>query len=89
LRWTKARAWCAKPSLGQGAVPRSGPGRRAAMYADKSYDGWWYKAELARCGITDGIMAGSYRQRPLDAEGHARNRVLAPLRLSGPVGLPK
>ena len=31
-------------------------------------------------GIADGIMAGDCRQRPLDAAGHARNRVLAALR---------
>ena len=50
------------------------------MYADKGYDGWWYRRELAERGIADGIMAGSYRQRPLDAAGHARNRAIAPLR---------
>jgi transposase, IS5 family len=38
------------------------------------------QGELARRGIADGIMAGSYRQRPLAAGGHARNRALAPLR---------
>jgi IS5 family transposase len=51
-----------------------------AVYADRGYDGWWYRQELARRGIADGIMAGNYRQRPLDAAGHARNRALAPLR---------
>jgi IS5 family transposase len=55
-------------------------GDERAVYADKGYDGWWYKAELARRGITDGIMAGDYRQRRLAAEGHARNRALAALR---------
>jgi IS5 family transposase len=55
-------------------------GDERAVYADKGYDGWWYKAELARRGITDGIMAGSYWRRPLDAAGHARNRAIAPLR---------
>ena len=55
-------------------------GDEQAVYADRGYDGWWYKAELARRGIADGIMAGSYRQRPLAAQGHARNRALAPLR---------
>ena len=39
-----------------------------------------YKAGLAERGIADGIMAASYRQRPLDAQGHARNRTIAPLR---------
>jgi IS5 family transposase len=47
-------------------------GYERAVYADKGYDGWWYKAELARRGITDGIMAGSYRRRPLAADGRVR-----------------
>ena len=55
-------------------------GDEQAVYADRGYDGWWYRAELARRGITDGIMAGSYWRRPLAADGHARNRALAPLR---------
>lgn len=55
-------------------------GDEGAVYADRGYDGWWYRRELAERGIADGIMAGSYRQRPLDAAGHARNRALAPIR---------
>jgi IS5 family transposase len=55
-------------------------GDEQAVYADKGYDGWWYRAELAARGIADGIMAGDYRRRPLAAEGHARNRAIAPLR---------
>jgi transposase, IS5 family len=55
-------------------------GDEQAVLADKGYDGWWYRAELARRGIADGIMAGSYWRRPLDAEGRARNRIIAPLR---------
>jgi transposase, IS5 family len=55
-------------------------GDEQAVYADKGYDGWWYRKELAEQGIADGIMAGSYRQRPLDAKGHARNRVLGKVR---------
>jgi IS5 family transposase len=55
-------------------------GDEQAVYADRGYDGWWYREELARRGIADGIMAGSYRRRPLTAEGHARNRALAALR---------
>jgi transposase, IS5 family len=61
-----------------GACPRAG--LRPDPGADRGYDGWWYRQELARRGIADGIMAGSYRQRPLAAAGHARNRALAPLR---------
>jgi IS5 family transposase len=52
-------------------------GDEQIVYADRGYDGWWYRAELARRGIADGIMTGNYRQRPLNAEGHARNRALA------------
>jgi hypothetical protein len=56
-------------------------GDEQADYAHKGGDdGWWYRQELAARGIADGIMAGSYRQRPLDAEGHGRNRAIAPLR---------
>jgi IS5 family transposase len=55
-------------------------GDEAAVYADRGYDGWWYRQELARRGIADGIMAGDYRQRPLDAAGYARNRMIGPLR---------
>jgi IS5 family transposase len=55
-------------------------GDERAVYADRGYDGWWYRRELARRGIADGIMAGDYRQRPLPTAGHARNRALAALR---------
>jgi IS5 family transposase len=55
-------------------------GDERAVYADRGYDGWWYRAELAARGIADSIMAGSYRRRPLAAEGHARNRALGKLR---------
>jgi transposase, IS5 family len=55
-------------------------GDEQAVYADRGYDGWWYRAELAARGLGDGIMAGSYWRRPLDAEGRARNRALAALR---------
>ena len=50
------------------------------MYADKGYDGWWYRQGLAERGIEDGIMAASYWRRPLDAAGHARNRAIGRLR---------
>ena len=61
-------------------------GDEQAVYADRGYDGWWYKEGLARRGIEDGIMACSYWRRPLDAAGRARNRAIAPLRRrsSGP-----
>jgi transposase, IS5 family len=55
-------------------------GDEQVVYADKGYDGWWYRAELAARGIGDGIMAGDYWRRPLDAAGHARNRAIVPLR---------
>jgi IS5 family transposase len=39
-------------------------GDERAVYADRGYDGWWYRAHLAEQGIVDDIMAGHYRQRP-------------------------
>jgi len=61
-----------------GACPRAG--LRPDPGADKGYDGWWYRQELAERGIGDGIMAASYWRRPLEAAGRARNRAIAPLR---------
>ncbi len=61
-----------------GACPRAGS--RPDPRADKGYDGWWYRRELAERGIADGIMAGNYWRRPLDAAGRARNRALGKLR---------
>ena len=61
-----------------GACPRAG--LRPDPGADKGYDGWWYRQELARRGIADGIMAGDYRQRPLAAAGRARNRTIGVIR---------
>ena len=55
-------------------------GDELAVYADRGYDGWWYRQALAARGIADGIMAGDDRQRPLDAAGHARNQALGALR---------
>jgi transposase, IS5 family len=55
-------------------------GDEQAVYADKGYDGWWYRQELAQRGIADGIMAGNYWRRPLDAAGRARNRALGAIR---------
>ena len=55
-------------------------GDERTVYADRGYDGWWYRRELARRGIADGIMTGNYRQRPVDAAGHARNRTIGPIR---------
>jgi IS5 family transposase len=55
-------------------------GDEQTVYADKGYDGWWYRQELAMRGIGDGIMAGDYWRRPLDAAGHARNRAIGKLR---------
>ena len=55
-------------------------GDERAVYADKGYDGAWYRARLVEQGITDGVMAGDYRQRPLDAAGRTRNRVIGVIR---------
>jgi IS5 family transposase len=51
-----------------------------AVYADKGYDGGWYRARLLEQGIADRVMAGDYRQRPLDARGRARNRAIGAIR---------
>jgi transposase, IS5 family len=55
-------------------------GDEQAVYADRGYDGWWYRQELARRGIGDGIMAGDYWRRPLGAAGGARNRAIGRIR---------
>jgi transposase, IS5 family len=55
-------------------------GDEQAVYADRGYDGWWYRQELARRGIGDGIMAGDYWRRPLGAAGRARNRAIGRIR---------
>jgi IS5 family transposase len=55
-------------------------GDEQAVYADKGYDGAWYRARLVEQGIADGVMVGNYRQRPLDAAGRARNRVIGVIR---------
>src|ERR671910_10368 len=57
-------------------------GDEEAVYADKGYDGAWYRARLLEQGIADGVMAGDYRQRLLDAAGHARNRAIGAIRAS-------
>jgi IS5 family transposase len=55
-------------------------GDEQAVYTDKGYDSAWYRARLVEQGIADGVMAGDYRQRPLDAAGHARNRAIGVIR---------
>jgi IS5 family transposase len=55
-------------------------GDERAVYADRGYDGAWYRARLREQGIADGIMAGDYRQRPLDAAARARNRMIGAIR---------
>ena len=55
-------------------------GDERAVYADRGYDGAWYRARLLEQGIADGVMAGDYRQRPLDAAGRARNRMIGAIR---------
>jgi transposase, IS5 family len=55
-------------------------GDERAVYADKRYDGWWYRQELGRRGIGDGIMASNDRQRRLTAADRARNRTIGVIR---------
>ena len=70
----------ARPRLGQSALPRPGPGRRAGSVRGQGYDGAWYRARLLEQGIADGVMAGDYRQRPRDARDRARNRAIRAIR---------
>jgi transposase, IS5 family len=55
-------------------------GDERAVYADKGYDGWWYRVELARRGIADGIMRSAARRVRLSATDHARNRAISKVR---------
>lgn len=55
-------------------------GDEQRVYADRGYDGWWYRMGLAERGIGDGIMAVSYRHRRLDAAGRAHNRAIGRVR---------
>jgi IS5 family transposase len=55
-------------------------GDERAVYADKGYDGWWYRVELARRGIADGIMRSAARRVRLSATDHVRNRALSKVR---------
>jgi IS5 family transposase len=55
-------------------------GDEGAVYADKGYEGWWYRAELARRGIADGIMRSGAHHVRLTATDQARNRALGRIR---------
>jgi IS5 family transposase len=55
-------------------------GDEQAVYADKGYHGWWYRQELARRGIGDGIMRSAARRVRLTAADHARNRAIGQIR---------
>ncbi len=55
-------------------------GDEQAVYADKGYHGWWYRQELARRGIEDGIMRSAARRVRLSAADHARNRAIGRIR---------
>ena len=55
-------------------------GDEQIVYADKGYDGWWYRQELNRRGIADGIMHSAARRVRLAAVDHARNRAIGRIR---------
>jgi IS5 family transposase len=55
-------------------------GDERAVYADKGYHGWWYRQELARRGIADGIMRSAARRVRLTAADLARNRAIGVIR---------
>jgi IS5 family transposase len=48
-----------------------------AVYADKGYHGWWYRTELARRGIEDGIMRSAARRVRLTAADQALGTIRA------------
>jgi IS5 family transposase len=55
-------------------------GDEQAVYADKGYEGWWYRTELARRGIEDGIMRSAAHHVRLSATDRARNRAIGTIR---------
>ena len=55
-------------------------GDEQAVYADKGYEGWWYRAELVRRGIEDGIMRSAAHHVRLSASDQARNRTIGVIR---------
>jgi IS5 family transposase len=55
-------------------------GDEQAVYADKGYEGWWYRAELALRGIGDGIMRSAAHHVRLAAADQARNRAIGTIR---------
>jgi IS5 family transposase len=55
-------------------------GDEGAVYADKGCEGWWYRQELARRGIEDGIMRSAAHHVRLTAADHARNRAIGRIR---------
>jgi len=55
-------------------------GDERVVYADKGYHGWWYRQELARRGIEDGIMRSAARRVRLSAADHERNRAIGVIR---------
>jgi len=55
-------------------------GDEQAVYADKGYEGWWYRAELALRGIEDGIMRSAAHHVRLSALDQARNRAIGTIR---------
>jgi len=55
-------------------------GDEQAVYADKGYEGSWYRAELALRGIEDAIMRSTARRVRLTAADQARNRAIGKIR---------
>ena len=49
-------------------------GDEATLYADKGYDGWWFRDRLQDAGVKDGVMHSAYRNRPLTEKQKRRNR---------------
>lgn len=55
-------------------------GDEGTLYADKGYDGWWFRDRLAEAGVKDGVMSCDYAKRPLTADRKRRNREISAIR---------
>ena len=57
-------------------------GDEGILYADKGYDGWWFRDRLEEAGVRDGVMHCNYAKRPLTSEQKQRNREISNVRSS-------
>lgn len=57
-------------------------GDEGILYADKGYDGWWFRDRLEEAGVRDGVMHCNYAKRPLTEGQKQRNREISNVRSS-------